>query len=113
MMKQCYIILNIVTLGTTKPATGGMFNLKSNWWSGDIGSSGQYLTTKFCEAIFEPALRSIINTLEEMTSELRQSHNNDELFLAANILMALMIILSWFLIYKKIEAQRRQNENDN
>ena len=100
-----------MTLGTTKPS-GGMFDLKSNWWSGDIGSSGQYLTTKFREAIFEPALRSVINTLEEMTSELRQSHNNDELFLAANILMALMIILSWFLIYKKIEAQRNENDGD-
>ena len=106
--------LNIITSVMTLPSSGGNFDLKTNWWEGtDIGVSGNYLTTKFKDAVIEPAFRTIVNTLNQMTNEIRVSNNNDELFLAANILMVLGTLFLWFMIHKKITTlQQRQDQNE-
>ena len=106
--------LNTITAIMTLPASGGNFDLKTNWWEGtDIGVSGNYLTTKFKDAVIEPAFRTIVNTLDQVTSEIRVSNNNDELFLVANIFIVLGTLFLWFMIHKKITAlQQRQDQNE-
>ena len=63
--------------------------------------------------MIEPAFRTIVNTLNQMTNEIRVSNNNDELFLAANILIVLGTLFLWFMIHNKITAlQQRQDQNE-
>ncbi len=82
--------------------------MRSNWWEGtDIGVSVQYLTTKFKDAVVEAAFRTIVKT------EIKTSNNNDELFLAANILIVLGTLFLWFMIHKKISVlQQRHDQNE-
>ncbi len=108
------LILNTSTLVLTPPASGGNLDMKSNWWEGtDIGLSGQYLATKFKHAVVEPDFRKIVNNLDQKTTEIKTSNNNDELFLAANILIVLGTLFLWFMIHKKITVlQQRQDQNE-
>ena len=115
MKKQLLLLLlKTSTLVLSLPASGGNFDMRSNWWEGtDIGVSGQYLTTKFKDAVVEPAFRTIVNTLDKMTAEIKTSNDNDELFLAANILIVLGTLFLWFMIHKKITVlQQRQDQNE-
>ncbi len=68
MKKQLLLLLlKTSTLVLSLPASGGNFDMRSNWWEGtDIGVSGQYLTTKFKDAVVEPAFRTIVNTLDKI-----------------------------------------------
>ena len=102
----------MIIRNTVSSPIGGGIDLKANWWNGDIGASGAYLTTQFRDSIFRPAMKTIVNTIEEMAQELRQSYNYDELFLAGNVFIIMIIAMSWFLIHKKISEIER-NHQDN
>ena len=106
-IQKLLLLLNTSTLLLTLPASGGNCHLKYNWWEGtDKGISGQYLTTKFNDAVIEPAFRTIVKTLDPMTTEIKISNYNDELFLAVNIRIVLRSLFLMCIIHKKISEQQ-------
>ena len=49
--------------------SGGQLDLHSNWWTGTIGASGNYLTEDFRQSVFIPVMKNVVSNLDKIRQQ--------------------------------------------
>ncbi len=99
-MKATTILILITALtqfAETAPASKGNFDLHSEWWTGDLGSSGSYLTEEFRNSVFIPVMKSIVGNLEGIKEQQLAMESTDNIM--AIILTVAVSLNTLALIY--------------
>ena len=68
-MKILTSLLIMSIQSTMEAPSGGQLDLHSNWWTGTIGASGNYLTEDFCQSVFIPVMKNVVSNLDKMRQQ--------------------------------------------
>ncbi len=91
------ILITALKLAETAPSSKGNLDLHSEWWSGDLGSSGSYLTEEFRNSVFIPVMRSIVGNLDGIKEQQLAMESTDNIM--AIILTVAVSLNTLALIY--------------
>ena len=68
-MKIIALLLFIYIQSTMEAPSGGQLDLHSNWWTGTIGASGNYLTEDFRQSVFIPVMKNVVSNLDKIRKQ--------------------------------------------
>ena len=91
------LITALIQLATAAPASKGNFDLHSEWWTGDLGSSGSYLTEEFRNSVFIPVMKNIVRNLDGIKEQQVSMESTDNIM--AIILTVAVSLNTLALIY--------------
>ncbi len=97
MRHTTIIITTLLQMAIGAPASNGNFDLHTEWWTGDIGSSGNYLTEEFRNSVFIPVMKNIVRNLDRIKEQQVSMESTDNIM--AIILTVAVSLNTLALIY--------------
>ena len=95
------LILTMIHLTTKAPASSGQLDLHTQWWTGAIGSSGNYLTEEFRKSVFIPVTQNLVKNLDKIRQRQDSLESTDNIMGLSIAVAVALNTLALVYIHKK------------